>query len=144
MKVDWPVDDGELLQLGNKAFHAISTPGHTPGSTCYLLTVGDRNILFGGDSILFDYRLAFQGAPYADNATYLASLRKVSRFSLTRDAPVRWDILLPGHGTMVMDRAYIDVLKDVRQVEWALSVGEPIKALPFGDADYRKLMFGRP
>ena len=43
-----------------------------------------------------------------------------------------------------MDRAYMDVMKDLKQVEWDQTTGAEIKALPFGDDDYRKLMFGRP
>ncbi len=35
-------------------------------------------------------------------------------------------------------------MKGARQVQWDLSNGEAVKALPFADDDYRKLMFGRP
>lgn len=145
-KVDWPVDDGEDLVLGDKTFRAIWTPGHTPGSTCYLLTIDGKTILFGGDTLLFDYRLGFQGNAYADDTAYLASLRKLAQFRAS-PAPagkVRWDVLLPGHGVIVLDRAYLDVLKALRQVEWDVHIGAEIKALPFADDDYRQYMFGRP
>ncbi len=139
------VDDGERLALGNKTFYAIATPGHTAGSTCYLLTIDKKNILFGGDTLLFDYRLGFQGTPYADDVAYLASLKKLARFyAALPPGKFSWDVLLPGHGAMVLDRAYLDVLKAVRQVEWDVIVGEEIKALPFGDDAYRKYMYGRP
>jgi glyoxylase-like metal-dependent hydrolase (beta-lactamase superfamily II) len=143
LKVDWPVDDGEELRLGNKTFYAIATPGHTPGSTCYLLQIDGKNILFGGDTILFDYRLGMQQTVSADDVAYLASLRKLERFATSRDGPVRWDVLLPGHGTIVLNHAYADVLKGVREVHWDVSTGQAIKALPFSDDAYRKLMFGR-
>ena len=142
-KVDWPVDDGEELKLGDKTLYAISTPGHTPGSTCYLLQLDGKNILFGGDTILFDYRLGAQGLPFSDDVAYQASLRKLEKFGTTLGPPVRWDVLLPGHGVIVLDRAYADVLKGARQVHWDVSTGEAIKALPFSDDAYRKLMFGR-
>ena len=144
VKADHPVDEGEQLVLGDKTFTAISTPGHTPGSTCYLLTIEGRNILFGGDTVLYDYRLGFQGTVFADDVAYLASFKKLERFWLTLGKPLRFDILLPGHGTMVMDRAYMDVAKGLRQVQWCVTNGEGIKALPFEDGYYRKLMFGRP
>lgn len=142
LHVDWPVDDGELLRLGNKALRAIHTPGHTPGSTCYLLEADGKNILFGGDTVLFDYRLAFQ-PPAADNRAYLASLRKLATYGLYPNT-VRWDVLLPGHGVLVLDRAYADVLKSYRQVELDVTDNAPIQALPFGVDAYRQLMFGRP
>jgi len=144
VKVDWPVDDGEELHLGDKMILAIATPGHTPGSTCYMLTIDGKNILFGGDTLLYDYRLGAQTLAFADNAAYLASLKKVEHFMALPGGYVRWDMLMPGHGAIVMDRAYMDVAKAVRQVEWDQTVGEEIKALPFADDYYRKLMFGRP
>lgn len=143
LQVDWPVDDGEVLELGNKAFTAIHTPGHTPGSTCYMLEVDGKNILFGGDTILFDYRLAAQPPAFTDDNAYLASLRKLSIYGLYPNK-VRWDVVLPGHGTLVLDRAYADVLKGYRQVELDVANHAPIQALPFATDAYRALMFGRP
>jgi len=140
LHVDWPVDDGEHLVLGNKTFLALRTPGHTAGSTCYLLQIGGRNVLFGGDTILFDYRLGQQTSPFADNVAYLASLKKLVAFGKY----YRWDVLLPGHGTIVLDRAYIDVLKGERQVQLDVVEGAPVQALPFATDAYRELMFGRP
>jgi glyoxylase-like metal-dependent hydrolase (beta-lactamase superfamily II) len=142
-KVGHPVDDGEVITLGNKTFHAIATPGHTPGSTCYLLTIDGRNILFGGDTVLFDYRLGAQQLAFANDGDYLASLKKLTRYPISL-TPTRWDMLLPGHGVIVMDRAYSDLAKALRQVAWCVQNGEAIKALPFGDDFYRTLMFGRP
>ena len=141
-KVDWPVDDGEELKLGNKTFVAIKTPGHTPGSTCYYLRIGDKNVLFGGDTILFDYRLGANPPTFADAPAYLASLRKLAFYG--QWTPTRWDVLLPGHGTIVMDRAYMDVLKGYQQVELNVTDNTQVQALPFGTDNYRKLMFGRP
>jgi glyoxylase-like metal-dependent hydrolase (beta-lactamase superfamily II) len=138
------LDDGEEIQVGNKTIVAISTPGHTPGSTCYRLEIDGRNILFGGDTILFDYRLGAQRTPFIDNAAYLASLMKLALYFSYLLIGSQWDLLLPGHGTIVLDRAYLDVSKAVRQVQWAVTTGEPINALPFADRYYRELMFGRP
>ena len=49
-KIDRPLSDGEEIVIGNLAVHAIHTPGHTPGSTCYragrFLLSGD--VLFPG------------------------------------------------------------------------------------------------
>lgn len=144
LTVDHALDDGEEIRLGDKTMIAIATPGHTPGSTCYRLEIDGANVLFGGDTILFDYRLGAQATPYIDNAAYLASLRKLAAYFSYPLVRGRWDMLLPGHGTIVLDRAYADVVKGARQVQWAMTNGEPINALPFADDYYRKLMFGRP
>ena len=48
------LEDGDEIKAGTISLRAISTPGHTPGSTC--LVVGDR--LFSGDTL-------FPGGPGA-------------------------------------------------------------------------------
>lgn len=42
------IDEGELIIFGNEVVRAIATPGHTPGSTCYLW----RDRLLTGDTLL--------------------------------------------------------------------------------------------
>lgn len=41
--------DGERLPFGDDEVTAVRTPGHTPGSTCYLT---DDNVLLSGDTLL--------------------------------------------------------------------------------------------
>ncbi|MGH9276986.1 MAG: MBL fold metallo-hydrolase [Acidimicrobiales bacterium] len=46
------LDDGEKVSGAGMAFTAIHTPGHTPGSTCFLLEVeGQGSVLFSGDHL---------------------------------------------------------------------------------------------
>jgi glyoxylase-like metal-dependent hydrolase (beta-lactamase superfamily II) len=37
-----PLDDGDEISLGNVVIRALHTPGHTPESTCYLVTDRSR------------------------------------------------------------------------------------------------------
>jgi len=143
-KIDWRLADGEELRLGNKTFHVIHTPGHTEGSSCFLLQFEGRNILFTGDTLLYDHRLGAQSTAYADNRSYVGSLGKLARFTLNTVDRVRWDTLLPGHGVLVLDRAYLDIEKGWRTVQIDLLEGDPVDALPFATNRYRTLMFGRP
>lgn len=140
------VFDGEELVLGNKTFHVIHTPGHTPGSVCFALQVDGQNLLFSGDTVLYDARLAWQGNPYADNARYLASLEKLAAFKLEprRAEPFPFDVLLPGHGAIALDKAYLDLEKAVEHARWQLENLRTIHSIPFGTDYYRKRMFGRP
>ena len=80
--IDMRLADGEELRLGNKVFEVIHTPGHTPGSACFLLRSDGKNVLFSGDTVLYDGRLGWQGNPYADNRQYLSSLQKLNDFTL--------------------------------------------------------------
>ena len=142
-QVDRRLSDGEELQLGNKLLQVIHTPGHTPGSVSFLLQEGSRNLLFSGDTVLYDGRLGWQGNPYADNHAYLASLEKLAHFTLNM-TKVQWDVLLPGHGAIAMDKAYLDVQKDRDLVAALLASGREIPAVPFALTEYRNQMFGRP
>ena len=46
------LDDGERVSGAGLTFTALHTPGHTPGSTCFLLEVdGEVPVLFSGDHL---------------------------------------------------------------------------------------------
>src|SRR5512132_2344089 len=45
-----PLSDGEVIRFGESTLRAIHTPGHTPGSTCFLLE-GEIPVLFSGDTL---------------------------------------------------------------------------------------------
>ena len=107
--VDVELAGGEVIPVGDARFEAVATPGHTPGSVCYLLEHGGRRVLFSGDVIMMlrgdgrsRDRLARPLGTYAaylaprfrgDAAAYLASVRKLRALP----AP---DLLLPGHPRM--------------------------------------------
>jgi hydroxyacylglutathione hydrolase len=44
------ISDGEIFQLGNLSIQCLHTPGHTPGSLCYLT----EGCLFSGDTLFVD------------------------------------------------------------------------------------------
>jgi hypothetical protein len=52
--------------------------------------------------------------------------------------------LLPGHGAIAMDKAYLDVQKDLDLVALLLADGREIPGVPFALPEYRTRMFGRP
>jgi len=47
-KPDVPVDDGDVVHVGNISIRVIHTPGHTPDSICLLL---DDEVLLTGDTL---------------------------------------------------------------------------------------------
>jgi len=126
--VDQRVYDGDMLKFGRFTLHAIGTPGHTPGSTCYDLEQNGRHILFSGDIALHNGRHAWMGNPYADWEQYLKSLQKLAGFAID-GKPVRFDVLLPGHGTVDLDQAQRSVeetVKIVRNIVARRASGETI------------------
>ena len=88
--LDRPLADGEVIRFGRFALRAMHTPGHTPGSTCFLLE-GDAPILFSGDT-LFRRSIGRTDLWGGDTDAILASIRE-KLFALPGDVPV-----VCGHG----------------------------------------------
>ncbi len=95
--VDVALQGNETITIGDAQFQVLGTPGHTAGSTCYLMERGDRRVLFSGDVIfrLGDKPLGtystYLAPKYGGNAqTYLVSLRKLRALQVP-------DLVLPGH-----------------------------------------------
>lgn len=88
---DFDLVDGEVFEVGDLRLRTIFTPGHTPGSTSFLLE-GDPPLLFGGDTL-------FPGGPGATRPqngghfpTIIATLEN-RLFTLDPST-----VVLPGHG----------------------------------------------
>jgi hydroxyacylglutathione hydrolase len=84
--------DGAVVRGAGIELRAIATPGHTPGSTCLLATVGDDGpVLFTGDH-LFAGSVGRTDLPGGSMDDLLASMRE-------RILPLSDDlVVLPGHG----------------------------------------------
>lgn len=94
--VDGELTDGQVLELGEARFTVISTPGHTPGSCCFLVELAGRRFLFTGDTIM---AFSSDGGSYStklapryggDVRRYCKSLEKLRRLA-------KPDFVLPGH-----------------------------------------------
>jgi glyoxylase-like metal-dependent hydrolase (beta-lactamase superfamily II) len=131
--LDGPVEtfeDADDLNFGGLTVRAIHTPGHTPGACCFTFVRGGKRVLLGEDVVLHFGRHAWMGNPYADWEAYLASLWKVKRYFIGaegkstvagRAAPLSYDLLLPGHGTIALDMADREVDYTIMVVSHILS-----------------------
>jgi glyoxylase-like metal-dependent hydrolase (beta-lactamase superfamily II) len=86
---DEVIEDDAVVDVGRLRLHTIHTPGHTPGSMCFLLE--GHPILFSGDTL-------FPGGP--GNTSYEGGdfptiIESVDRRLFTLPADT---IVLPGHG----------------------------------------------
>ena len=88
--IDAPLMDGEVISFGGSRLRVLHTPGHTPGSTSFLLE-GDSPVLFSGDT-LFRRSIGRTDLWGGDTNQILASIRK-KLFALQGDVPV-----ICGHG----------------------------------------------
>ena len=78
--------EGDVIDLGDRRFHVLHLPGHTPGSIC-LYDEAD-GALFSGDVIYDDVLL--DELRESDISDYLHTMRRL------RAIPVR--VVYPGHG----------------------------------------------
>jgi hydroxyacylglutathione hydrolase len=86
------LDDGEKVSGAGMTFTAIHTPGHTPGSTCFLLEVeGEAPILFSGDH-LFAGSIGRTDMPGG-------SMEQLVESMIEKILPLPDEVqVLPGHG----------------------------------------------
>jgi glyoxylase-like metal-dependent hydrolase (beta-lactamase superfamily II) len=73
------LDDGDLVDLGDRHFEVIHTPGHSPGEI--MLWEAESGILFSGDTV-YDGPL-IDDAYHSDVPAYVASMKRIA------DLPVR-------------------------------------------------------
>jgi glyoxylase-like metal-dependent hydrolase (beta-lactamase superfamily II) len=98
-----PLDDGEVLPLGDRRLEALHRPGHSPSDTVFW--DAERQILIGGDHLIGHISSnplitrPLDGSSKRPQAlvNYLESLRR------TREMPV--EIVLSGHGEPITDHA---------------------------------------
>jgi len=99
---DFVIPDDDVIEVGDLRLHTIHTPGHTPGSTCFLLE--GHPIVFSGDTL-------FPGGPgntSFENASFDQIIQSIDRrlFTLPGDT-----LVLPGHGldtTIASEAPHLD------------------------------------
>jgi hydroxyacylglutathione hydrolase len=90
--VDRWLAHGDELAFGKRIAQVVHTPGHTPGSVCFEVTVpGERTLVFAGDT-LFRRSVGRTDLPGGDAATLARSIRERL---YTRDLDA---IVVPRHG----------------------------------------------
>ena len=103
---DRDLADGDEFRVGGATLRAIHTPGHSPGSTCFLLE--DEATVFTGDT-LFNGGPGATGRSFSDYPTILASIRE-RLLTLPPETVVR-----TGHGDNTTIGAERETLAQVAQ-----------------------------
>lgn len=86
---DFVLEDSSVVEVGRLRLHTIATPGHTPGSMCFLLE--GSPVLFSGDTL-------FPGGPGAtkyEGGDFGAIIQSIDSRLFTIDPAT---VVLPGHG----------------------------------------------
>ncbi len=117
------VSDGNFVTAGDISLRGISTPGHTPGSTCYMLpseSPGSTPHVFTGDTL-------FPGGPGKSGSAEAFSQIVSSIESLLLPLPEN-TVVLPGHGDST-------TIESSRQ-EFELFSSKPRRSDLFGDVTW--------
>lgn len=83
--VEAPLQDGDVIDLGDRSFEVVHLPGHTPGSAG--LYDAANGVLFTGD-VLYDGELLDE-LPESDIGGYVASMRRLAALDV--------QVAYPGH-----------------------------------------------
>ena len=99
---DFVLEDDQVIEVGRLRLRTITTPGHTPGSICFL--VEGSPVLFSGDTL-------FPGGPGAtkfEGGHFPTIIESIDRKLFTLPADT---LVLPGHGddtTIGTERPHLD------------------------------------
>jgi glyoxylase-like metal-dependent hydrolase (beta-lactamase superfamily II) len=111
-------DSGDVVKVGDIPIQLLHTPGHTPGSQCFLV----ENMLVSGDTLFLE-GCGRTDLPGSDPAAMYESLQKLA--ALPDDVAV-----LPGHrysaasaGSLAAVKELNYVFKPATQQEWLATFG---------------------
>ena len=93
-KVDCRVKDNEEISVGKLKLKAFHTPGHSKDSTCFYIDREGCRILFSGDVVLFEGKIALLNLRGSNLEDYRKNFSKITSLEV--------DALLPGHGVFVL------------------------------------------
>ena len=99
---DFTIPDDDVIQVGGLRLRSIHTPGHTPGSTCFLLE--GHPVLFSGDTLF----PGGAGNTVTEGASFDQIIASIDRRLFTLPAGT---LVLPGHGldtTIGDERPHLD------------------------------------
>ncbi len=89
--VDGDLRDDGVIQVGSIQVAVLHTPGHSPGSVCFLVRAADRSILWSGDT-LFQGGIGRTDLWGGDMSSIERSIRR-RLYSLDDET-----LVIPGHG----------------------------------------------
>jgi len=103
----WLLEEGDVIDLGDRAYEVLHVPGHSPGSIA--LWNAEQGELFSGDAI-YDGNLLDE-LPGSDVDAYVQSMQRL------RELPI--DVAHGGHGPSMDRRRFTEVIDNYLQLRAA-------------------------
>lgn len=95
VKVDRTIADGGVISLGGVTLKAMLMPGHTPGSTMWLLNVKENDRIY---QVAFVSSASIPGYTLLDNKKYPSIIRDYTS-TFTKMKRLKPDVFLASHGS---------------------------------------------
>jgi hydroxyacylglutathione hydrolase len=103
------VKEGDQIHVGRHVLSVLETPGHCEGHVSYRLDIDGRRILFAGDLVFYDGKVAIQ---FIDDCNIFAlgnSLKKLQNMNV--------DTLFSGHDLFVLKEAQKHIDRGIAKLE---------------------------
>lgn len=101
------LSENQIIDTENRSLKVIHTPGHTCGSIC--LYDENNALLFTGDTVFPNGSFGRTDLPTGDEKMLIKSLKKLSKLKV--------EIMLPGHGTPILEKAYLHIKDSLEQAK---------------------------
>ena len=101
------LEDGDLIDLGNRTLSIIHTPGHSPGHIC--LYEAEREYLFSGDLIYSGCLDAFY--PSTNPVDFMESVQKISSLNVLKVFPAHYDLDISTELISEVDKAFKEIYR---------------------------------
>lgn len=95
IRIDNPLEEGQILDFGDVSLQVYHTPGHSIGSIC--LYIEDLSLIITGDTMFAEGSFGRVDLPTGDSSKLVHSLRRISE--------IDFDIALPGHMQAITEDA---------------------------------------
>ena len=102
--------DGDTVELGDRKFRIIHTPGHRPGSIC--LYDSENRFLISGDTVCGERTNLIR----MDKTIYIDSLKKLLNLKI--------NLLVMGHPFMPLGKAVLTGEEPLRMLKSSISIAE--------------------
>lgn len=98
-----PLMPQQEIRVGEVLLKVIPTGGHSAGHCSYLAKIEGKTVLFAGDAIQCDGKIALQAIWDCDLQKYVKTVHRLSA--------IKPDVLLPAHGRFALENGEMHIQK---------------------------------
>lgn len=102
------LQDGDIIDLGNRQLEVVHTPGHSPGHCCFYEP--ERKYLYSGDLIYSGCLDAFY--PTTDPVQFWHSVQKIQKLDIYRILPGHHQLEIPASMIHRVEQAFCNLAKN--------------------------------